>query len=764
MRISIRAKIISITFVFVIIIFSLILFYMNMLIRDEMTNAIYLSVKNKLGAINSQLSVSTSIMEYEREMEYNAIKRKLENLVITAGSTIRHYREYEQAGLLSREQAQEASKEILRSLRFENGGYFFVYDKNYISLVMKSPELENQYRENVKDVNGKLYIKEFIDNAIKHGTAFTEYSFPKPGEKEPSPKLSCTEFIEGWNWIIGAGEYIDDIETRLEPNKINARERNNFFMYENDDMALTGDEALDRVLNDEHYVQIFKESYPFVVNRDGTLEYYIDFDMVGKKPDLRDSVTGEELIPIFWEKKNGLVKYNITRAGESRAVSKIAILNYNEELDKIICFTFNEEDMMSKVNNTIFKISLAIIVSLFLLILLLFIVITMVTSNIRRLNTMLINVSEGEGDLTSRIEIKTRDELNTMGESFNTFIDRLRSLMLDVKSDIERTDDIKQDISASTEETSTAIEQISANLNSVNDQIENLDSNISGTVSAIEQISTNVASIDSQISNQARIVEESGASITEMISSLENLSGIVSAKRISSDKLGRITEESRVKISETIESFKDVLSRIHDVEEMTETINNIASQTNLLSMNAAIEAAHAGEAGKGFAVVAEEIRKLAESSNQSAEMIDKHIKEITASIYQTDQNVTESGNTFDEVNREVLDTLNAFMEIEASIMELTTSGRTMMNSATELSDMTNRIRTGSNEVREGTDSIMKLSGNVKQISLSVSAGMAESNSGAAEIVSAMQNVLSLSQELNGIVEDLKARIGQFKTA
>ena len=764
MKFSIRAKILIITSVFITVIFSLILFYMNILIRDEMTDAICLSVKNKLGTINTQLSVSKSIMDYEKQMEYNAVKRKLYNLVLEAESTIKHYQDYEAAGLMSRDAAQRASKEILRALRYDNGGYFFVYDQSYTSLVMKSSGLENQYREKIQDVNGKYYIKEFIDNAVENGTAYTEYSFPKPGETEPSLKLSCTIFVEGWDWIIGTGEYIDDIESRLAPNRAIARKRNSYFMYDNEEMALTGDERLDKILSDEDYIRIFSESYPFVVNRDGSFEYYIEQNLVGQKVELKDSVTGEPLIPIFWEKETGIVEYNFTRPGTEGIFRKLAIIQYSEELDKIICFSFYEDDMNGKINNTIMKISFAVLLALILLLALLFFIITLVTSNIKRLNEMLIGVSEGEGDLTSRIDIKTRDELYVMGESFNTFIDRLRMLMIDVKSDIEKTDDIKLNVSASTEETSSAIEQISANLNAVTEQIDNLDTNISGTVSSIEQIASNVNSIDNQINNQSGVIEDSSAAIVEMISSLDNLSGIVSMKREATDKLGRITDESRAKIYETIESFRLVLTRIHDVEEMTETINSIADQTNLLSMNAAIEAAHAGEAGKGFAVVAEEIRKLAESSNESAEVIDKHIKEITASVYATDKNVNDTVKTFDTVSEEVSDTLNAFLEIEASIKELTISGQMVMKSATDLSDLTANIKTGSHEIKDGTDSIMKLSEDVKQISMSVSSGMAESNSGAAEIVNAMQEMVTLSQELNGIVENLKYKIGQFKTS
>ncbi len=372
-------------------------------------------------------------------------------------------------------------------------------------------------------------------------------------------------------------------------------------------------------------------------------------------------------------------------------------------------------------------------------------------------------LAEADADLTVTIPIHTGDEIGQVADSFNSFVGKLRDLMTEVKKAIEGTDTIGMSVTSSTEETSTAIEQISANLNSINKQIEILDSSIDDTVTAIEQVTQNIASMDDQIINQSAMVEESTAAITQMIASLQNVNSVAQNKRGTTQALSHVAGEGKLKIEETARTFKAVVDHINQIQDMASAINSIASQTNLLSMNAAIEAAHAGESGRGFAVVAEEIRKLADSAGKSSQSISQIIKDITESVTETDRNVADTSSAFEKISTEVLDTVNAFSEIEQSVSELNTGGQQILESTNQINEVTVTIRNGSGEIKSGTRLMLDRSAQIREVTQRVSTGMAESTTGAGEIVTSMQLMVSLSQDLKEIVSRLKEDFGQFRT-
>jgi methyl-accepting chemotaxis protein len=385
---------------------------------------------------------------------------------------------------------------------------------------------------------------------------------------------------------------------------------------------------------------------------------------------------------------------------------------------------------------------------------------------VRPLNTTknaLVEISEGEADLTHNIPIESNDEIGILAEGFNRFQNKLKSLVQNVKEAINETDKIKETISSSSIETSAATNEMSANIEKSTNQIKLLDEGVQSIVSAIEQITTNTGNVDDQIITQAAMVEQSTAAITEMIASLNSVNEVARNKRETTRVLSAVANEGKESILSTSGIIKDLVNHINEIQDMASTISAIAEQTNLLSMNAAIEAAHAGEAGKGFAVVAEEIRKLADSSGMSSKQISQLISNVTESVIETDKTVEKTSQSFENISQEVAGTVNAFLEIEQSVAELNIGGKQILESTNHINNVTINIRNDSREVKEGTQVMLTNSEKIKTISDMVSTEMEAGARGIQEINQAMHIMVEQSQDLSKIVEDLKQNFGQFKT-
>ena len=338
-----------------------------------------------------------------------------------------------------------------------------------------------------------------------------------------------------------------------------------------------------------------------------------------------------------------------------------------------------------------------------------------------------------------------------------------QELISGIQSVVFRTDQIKDKMLVSTGDTAVSIEEINETILNVESRLNQMNEKINDNASAMVQITSNTQSFDNIITTQASMVEESTAAITEMIASLNSVGNITKAKKQSTNTLRDIAEEGKKQIDYTSSNFSAVADKVTSIQDMADTINNIASQTNLLSMNAAIEAAHAGDAGKGFAVVAEEIRKLAETAAVSSGTISKLISEITNGIKNTSENLSSTLSTFDSILKEVESTVNAFMEIESSVSELTIGGQQIMTSTEEINNVTVEVRTGSSEIHRGIESSNNALLVIKDNSDEVSAGVGQIFNKASAVTEAMNTMKVMSEELNMITSDLSDKFNQFIT-
>ncbi len=328
---------------------------------------------------------------------------------------------------------------------------------------------------------------------------------------------------------------------------------------------------------------------------------------------------------------------------------------------------------------------------------------------------------------TNKRNVATLRQIGTIMSEAGSSLEAIKGVEANYRSVLERVADIR-----------TRAERFA-------DTSGTLRENSSRALESVEKTADRAKGFHAQVDEQNTVVEETTASVTEMSASLDSVAGTTAEKREVSDRLFQIAQEGLQALDATNEAFQSVSREMQKLHEINELVGDIAERTNLLSMNASIEAAHAGSHGLGFSVVADEIRKLATTTGRNSRDIAENLKKIMELMSSTNAHAERTTESMTQITDGVKTVSEAFSEIAASAAELSHGGRDIM-SAMEV------LQRSSTNIKEGSDEIAAEQEAVRDGMHDVARFVQEIDSSTGEILHAVDSITESMNELHGTIE------------
>ncbi|QKJ23368.1 methyl-accepting chemotaxis protein [Poseidonibacter lekithochrous] len=624
-----------------------------------------LSIKFKLLLlVISSISIISIILIIDsissiNKITNNNIKNFKENSFLTKEVELKNYTElaynviesfYKRANSNNEEELKQAAIKAVMNMKYGKDGYFWINDSKHVVIAHGSKaSLKGRNLINLKDKNGVYVYQEIVRkaNANTNG-GLVEYAWPKPGEENASPKFAYVKNFKPWDFIVGTGAYVDNIDKSVTKMQDSASEEITSAI-----LILTIITIIVAIIVSILFIVI---SNKIIVNPLQKFEVgLLDFFKFLNK----ETADAKEL--------------EVNSKDEIGTMSKIV----NENIVKTKDLLIQDNHLMNDVKEVVSAVS--------------------------------------QGYLDKRVENSTNNEaLNELKELLNTMLSNLQSLvglnintLSDVLDSYANRDFTKTLDTATTGKIGSEIYNLHKIITLMLNE-NNKDGNILQTSSS--ELSINVTTLSQNATNQAASLEETAASIEEITGNIAQTNEKAQTMLKISSETKSASSNGKKLASDTASAMEDINDNVIAITEAISVIDQIAFQTNILSLNAAVEAATAGEAGKGFAVVAQEVRNLASRSAEAAKEIKvlvetatakaDHGKNISSNMI---EGFTDLENKIFETNQLIDDVTNAAKEQTIGMAQISDA----VNQLDQFTQQNAQIADKANQIAQRTDEIAK---------------------------------------------------------
>jgi methyl-accepting chemotaxis protein len=477
-----------------------------------------------------------------------------------------------------------------------------------------------------------------------------------------------------------------------------------------------------------------------------------DEAMRGKEVDPEDVEAAEkDTTVVLFEKEEGENFIDIT-----------APIHHESKIDYVMGIKINIEDDIARINTTIFHASL--IGLLFILI------ITVATLFIAKSVVLPIqtaaegfrDLAEGDADLTKRLMVNRNDEIGRLAEDFNVFASRLQNAIAGIKESQAEIGALATELERTSGETAKAVTHITESIGNVRGRASDQAESARNSAATVEEIARNIEALDRSIGEQAACVSQASASIEEMVANINSVSASMEKLATQFEEVSLAANEGKEAQQATGELVRRIYERSRSLQDANATIAAIAAQTNLLAMNAAIEAAHAGDAGRGFSVVADEIRKLAENSANQSKAIRTDIKTVDQAIEEVVISSERLSKTIDKIEERISHTSEIVHQVGGTMAEQKEGSNQLLSALGSLKSITIQVRSGSSEMNSGNASLVTDMAKLRSVAVEIEQDMERVGQVARELDATAQGSAKMAGTAGHAIRTMESSVGRFK--